>query len=168
VGVEVGNEPGTKEGPPRQEAAGELQGDPVDERPSQKDEAGVSVGHEGEGRQEPLAKLAVGDPWTRRVQDPQGEVVDEDRSTPVELDVERAGVPQGEPGPQRPGLDLEGQEGGILELAEGPLVGVGDELQGLGLEDRDGPVVGPQLQGDFPDGQDEAVGNELVQEPRRP
>jgi hypothetical protein len=38
---------------------------------------------------------------------------------------------------QRSGLEVEGQEGGVAQLAERPLVGIGDEVELAGPDDGD-------------------------------
>jgi hypothetical protein len=82
-----------------------------------------------------LAELAVGDPRPARLRRLERQVVDVDRSRTEELDVVRARVAEGQPDLERGLLDLEREECGVPELAERPLVRVGDERDRRGPDD---------------------------------
>ena len=134
--------------PGRQQLGREVERDAVDEVSQQGTEAHVAVGHQRQWGQEVLTELAVGDPRRAGRRSLERKAVDEQRAPTMELDVEGACVLEREAGGHRRVLDVQRQQGGILQLAEGPLVGVGDELEGLGADDRHRVVrTGRQVEG---------------------
>ena len=135
-------------GPPGQQSRGEIERDAVDEVAQHQSAAHVPVGDERQGCEEVLAELAVGGPGLRWRGNLEAEAVDEDRAAGVELDVVGAGVLESHPRVKGPRLQLEGEERGLLQLGEGPLVRVGDEPDRARADDGHG--VGPrgQVEGD--------------------
>ena len=126
--VEVGRQPQVEPRPAGKQPRGEVERDAVDEVAQHEAAARVAMRHERQRREEVLAELAVRRPWLGRLGDFEAEAVDEDRPPGVELDVVGARVAQPHSRVERARLDLEGQERGLLELREGPLVGIRDEL----------------------------------------
>ena len=93
----------------------------------------VAVGHQRERGEEVLAELAVGDPrralGSARSNDSVSMRIGRPRS---ELDVVGGRVAEREARLERERLGLEGQERGVPELPERPLVGVRDEVDRSG------------------------------------
>jgi hypothetical protein len=87
-----------------------------------------------------LAELAIGRPWPTGLGGLERQRVDVDRTTPEPLDVVGAGVTQREAVLDRGRLDVEGQQCGFVQLTEGPLVGIADELERLGSDDAVRPI----------------------------
>ena len=112
----------------------EIERDPVDPDPRPLREAHVSAAHERERGEEVLAELAVGLPRLARVSAAERERVDENGLAAPELDVVRARVLQRHPGGARPAFDRERRQSRVLQLVEGPLVGIRDEGHDLGAD----------------------------------
>ena len=137
VQVKVGSQAGAEPRAPRQQLACQVERNPVHELRQQQPEARVASRHQRQRREEVLTELAVRLPRRVRVEPLEGEGVDQDRPTIRELDVVGAGVAQGHAVLLGERLGLERQQGGILQLGEGPLVREGDEGQLHGGDDRD-------------------------------
>ena len=131
VKVDVRSEAQREARAARQQVGREVEGDAVEVVAQQASEPDVHPRHERQRGQEVLAELAIGDPRPACLGTLEGERVDEHRPAALELDVVGGGVAQRHArlGGQR--LRAQGQERGVLELAEGPLVGVGDEVERL-------------------------------------
>jgi hypothetical protein len=96
----------------------------------------IHLAYQRQRNQEVFAELPVPGPGRPRLTGLEGERVDEEWAAGDELDVVGAGVAQGETAGQRPLLEPEGQQGRVAQLAERPLVRVGDEPHPLGFEHR--------------------------------
>ena len=94
--------------------------------------------HQGQRRQEVLTELPVADPGLALGVVAEGERVDEDRASVLELDVVGRRVAQRHVELERASLDAECQQRGVLELAEAPLVGIGHEVELLGQQGAEG------------------------------
>ena len=117
-----------------QEGGGQIEGDAVQVDPQQLGQPDVPKAHQRERGQEMLAILAVGRPGLAFDGPAQGQGVDEDGPAPQELDVVGAGVDQRHAAAKSALLDIERGQGRVLELAEAPLVGIGDERDLLGAD----------------------------------
>ena len=97
------------------------------------------------GQPQVLAELTVGHP--RRVGGPplERQHIDEHRPAAIKRDVERAGVLQRHAGADGLGLDIERQQRRVLELAERPLVWIGDEFDFARAHDLPGGVIEGEL-----------------------
>ena len=126
VEMEVGQQP-AQPGPAGQQAGGQVQRQAVDELPEHQPAARVAMRHERERSEEVLAELPVRRPRGGQIGDLEREAVDEDRSPAVELHVVGRRIAQPHPGSQRAALNLQGQEGGLAQLGERPLVRIGDQ-----------------------------------------
>ena len=82
----------------------------------------VAVRHQRQRGEEVLAELAIGDPRRPLLGPLERERVDEDRPAAPELDVVGGGVAERESALERERLGLEGQERGVPEHPERPLV----------------------------------------------
>ncbi len=147
--------------------AGQVEGHPVQMHAQELPQPDVRAAHQGQGRQEVLAELPVGDPGAPFGIGLQGQGVDQNGAAFQELDVVRAGVLEPEPSRQSAPLDLQGGRGGVLKLAETPLVGIGDERDFPGAQDLVGPLRGRQGQGDFFVGNQKSRPDEFLVEPAR-
>ena len=117
--------------------------DAVDEVAQHETAARVAVRDQRQRGKEVLAELAIGRPWLGRRSDLEAEAVDQDRSTGVELDVVRARVLEPHPGVQGARLQLDGQERGLLQLRERPLVRIRDDVDHARPDDGDGCRAAP-------------------------
>ena len=129
MGVEVRGKPEVQSRPAGQQTRGQIERDAVDEVAQHQAAARIAMGDQGQRRQEVLAELTVGGPWLGWRRHLEGERIDEDRPAAVELDVVGARVLEPHPGVEGPRLDLEGEEGRLLQLGERPLVGIRDEVE---------------------------------------
>ena len=135
VEVDVRQQAEVEPGPPRQQAAGEIQRDPVGVGTEQAREPDVASGDQRQRSQEVLAELAVGDPRRALVERLERERIDQDGPGIAELDVVRRRILELPAFGHRLELRVERQERGIAQLAEGPLVRIADELDLLGPDD---------------------------------
>ena len=133
--------------PPRQELRGELERDALDLRAEQVRQAHVAPGHQRQRRQEMFAELAIRHPRRAVLVRLERQGVDQDGAAVAELDVERRCVPERPPIGERFELSVERQERGVTQLPERPFVGVADELDRLGRDDRMGPGRLGELEG---------------------
>ena len=117
-----------------QEGSRQVEGDAVEVHPEETPQPGVPMGHQRQGCEKVLAELAVGDPRRSLPVGFEGERVDQDRSTPMILNVVRARVLERHSEPHRGLLHPQRREGRVLELTERPLIGVGDEGDALGSQ----------------------------------
>ena len=136
VQVQVCQQPEVEVRAPGQQACREIERDAVRIGPQEAGQADVAARHEGEGREEVLAELAVAHPGHAVLVGLEREQVDQDGASASELDVVRGGIAQGPAGIECLELDVERQQGRVLELTERPLVRVGDELDRLGRSTR--------------------------------
>ena len=166
--VDVRSEAEREARAPRQQARREVERHAVEVVAQEPAEADVDARHERQRGQEVLAELAVGDPRPARLAALEGERVDEHRSAGLELHVVGGRVAQGHARLRGRRLDAQRQERGVLELAEGPLVGVGDELERLGPDDAVGRRCCRQRRVDLLVGDDEAVATQALVEARWP
>ena len=135
VEVDVARQAESQPGPPRQEPAREVERDAVEVVAQEHPEPDVALGHQGERAEEVLAELAVRHP--RRL----GSARSNDRVSirsagRAVLDVVGGRVLQDVTRRRAPAPQVERQQGGVLELAERPLVRIRDELDRLGPDDR--------------------------------
>ena len=121
-------------GPEGKEGRGQVEREAVEVDAEELAQPDVPQRHQGEGGQEMLAVLAIGGPGLAFDGLAQGQGVDEDGPAAPELDVVGAGVDQRQAPPQGALFDLQGGQRGVLELAEAPLVGIGDERDLLGAD----------------------------------
>jgi hypothetical protein len=98
-------------------------------------EARVARRHEGEWHQEVLAKLLVRSPRRAIVVALEREGIDEDWTPGRELHVVSARVAKYEAPLERTQLDVECEQGGVLQLTEAPLVRVRDERDDVRRDD---------------------------------
>ena len=138
VGVDVRPEAEVPACPAGEQPRGEVERDPVDEVAEHQPQPDVAVRHERERGEEVLAELAIGDPGRPLVGPLEREGVDEDGPAAPELDVVGGRVAEREALLERERLGVEGQEGGIPEHAERPLVRIRDEIDPLRPDDRMG------------------------------
>jgi hypothetical protein len=126
----------------------------------------VDPAHEGQRHQEVLAELPVGRPGRTFLPRLEGERVDEDRPAALELDVVGAGVTEGHAPAECPLLQLERQQRRVPELAEGPFIRIGDEVDGLRAEHGRRVRAGREVQGDGLVRHQQALARQLVVQPR--
>ena len=162
VEVDVGEKARREPRPEGEQARGEIQRHAIEMDAQKPSQPRVHVRHEGERREKVAAELAVGDPRLPFAVGLEGERVDKDRLLPEELDVVGARVLEDHPLRQGAPGEFQGQESGVAELPEAPLVGVGDRGHDLGTEhgDRPGPLESPF------EGDEQARRNEIVVQAR--
>jgi hypothetical protein len=169
--MDVREEPQVESCAPRQELRREVERDPVGIGPQQVRQTDVAAGDQRERGEEVLAELPICHPRLALDIRLERERIDHHGAGVAELDVVRRGVLQGPSGLERLELDVERQEGRVLELPERPLIRIGDELDWVGADDRlrgrggrlgevDGLVTDETTGGDQPLG--EAAGDESV------
>ena len=117
-----------KPGSSREEPGRQVQRDSVEVRAAKLVEPDVGQAHQGQRGQKMLAELAVSHPGLPFLIPLERERIDEDRPPLVKLHVERAAILQRHPVVKRKPLDLQGQQGRVLVLAEAPLVRIRDQL----------------------------------------
>ncbi len=149
-----------------EEPGAELERDTLEMRAEKLTELHVHPAHERERHHEVLAELPVRGPGRAFLARLEGQRVDEHRTTRLELDVVGAGVAQGDAADEGALLDVERQECCVAQLAEAPLIRVGNEPDGLGPEHGRGVIGGRQLKGDSLVGHEEALPGQLVVEAR--
>jgi hypothetical protein len=143
--MQVNQEPRLQPRPERQQRARQIQGHAIEFRPQQTTEADVDAAHQREWRQEQLAELAVRDPRRSRLQALERQRVDQHGPAVLEQHVVRRRVLERHPVIERRPLQPQCQEGRVLQLAERPLVGIGDELHARRLDDAVRTAVGREL-----------------------
>ncbi len=116
--------------------AAELERDTVEIRAEEHARPNVLFAHQEQRHEEVLTELPVRHPRRAFNSGLKREGVDEERTAVTELHVVGAGVPEHEVARKGAILDRERQERCVLELAERPFIGVGDERNPLGLEHR--------------------------------
>ncbi len=154
-------------GRPGQKRAAKIEGNAVQVVAQHRAAAHVTGAHQPERQQEVLAELLVSVPRRPVLMGLKGQGVDEDRAAAAELHVVCARVAQGEPASQREKLEVEREQGGVLELAEGPFVRVGDEGEAFRLEYRVGSRAGRELDPYLPMGHEQVRFDQLSVESRR-
>ena len=83
-----------------------------------------------------LTELAVGRPGLAFLVDFEGQAIDEHRAAADKLNIVSRGIFQDHAPLQGFFLQVQGEQRGIFELAEAPLVGVGDEGDEFRLQDQ--------------------------------
>jgi len=127
----------------------------------------VAVGHQGQRREKVLAELAVAVPRTALLVALERERIDQDRPALEKLDVVGARVLERHVVAQGRLLNSEGGERRVLELAEAPLVGIGEEGDLLGAQRQVGLAGARSRILDLLVGDEQPLARELLVEPGR-
>ena len=130
--VKVHAQPKAEPRSPGQEPSRQIERNSVDVRPAKLAETIIRQALEGQRCQKVLAELPVAGPWLSLAIDLERQRIDKDRPPLLELKVVNAAVFEGHPAQDCPTLDLEGNQRGILELAEAPFIRVRNEFDPLG------------------------------------
>ena len=147
-------------GPDGEEGGGQVQGDPVQVDPKQLAEPDVAKAHQGQRGQKMLTILTIGRPGFAVDGLPKRQGIDQDGTSPQELDIVGAGVDEAQAPGEGALLDLQRGQGGVLQLTEAPLVRVGNEGDLLGADDLI-EIVGMARGGDLFVRDEEVRGDEL-------
>ena len=142
----------------REQRPQRMRGNPIDIAAQPRSEIDALVGLHHQGIEEQLAELPVADPRLPPAQQLEGRDVDEDRLRAAPLDVVGGGVLQDHAGAERRLEEIEVQQRGVLQHAEGPFVGIGDERD-PGMLEHGGPIAA-ELRFEFalgPGGLDDAA-----------
>src|SRR6266545_1721629 len=150
----------------REQLNGEIERDPVDVNAEQLLKTDVAVVRQRERRDEVLTELPIRDPRLALRHPLERKRVDEHGATVPELDVECGGVPQRHPELQSSSLNGEGSQGGVLELAEAPLIRIRDERDRLRAEDSMSPRTCCKGDVDLFVRDEEPIGDERAVQPR--
>ncbi len=113
----------------------QIERESIDMEAEELSQSDIRIGHNRQRRQEVLAELAVGDPGFSLLQPFKGKRINQNRPSLKELQVEGACVLERHVVIDRHLLDLKRCESGVLQLAEGPFIGIGDEGQNFGAND---------------------------------
>ena len=135
--MNVAAQPKVETRPAGEQRGGEIDRHPVRVIAQQGPQPNVAARHQCQGREKMLAELSVCSPRRPGASAPERQGVDQDGPRPQELHVVRTGVPELEVVGRCLALGPERQVRGGLELAERPLVGVGDERDRPRLDDRE-------------------------------
>ncbi len=106
----------------RQQPDRQVERHAIDIDPHQLPQAHIHVCHQAQRRQKMLAELAISHPRLAWLVDFEGERIDQNRATLVELDIVGAAVLERHAMLQGAFLDLQRSQGRILVLAEAPFV----------------------------------------------
>ena len=130
--VNVNAQPKSEPRFPWQQSRRQIERDSIDVCPAKLAETIISQTLEGERCQKVFAKLPVAGPWRTVALDLERQRIDEDRPPRAELKIVNAAVLEGHPAQDCPTLEFEGEQCGILELAEAPFVRVRNEFDPFG------------------------------------
>jgi hypothetical protein len=135
VQVDVRKQPVTRARAERQKLRDQVERHTIEEAAEELAQSGVAVRHERERAEEMLAELSIGDPWSTVVVRRERQRVDEHRTCSDELDVVGRGILQDHAEGETEELNVEREERRVLQLAEAPLVRIGDVRHRLRLQD---------------------------------